>query len=105
MRYKTITLELLQDRPAFYDQLISNQTLLSTLERLAEELRTYHHAWQDLLLAAKPGSDPSQIASEAMELAIQQLVELLPSEYPAVEMQPLTLDAAMAFISRHSPPA
>jgi len=105
MNYKTIMLGLIQDRPAMYQDLLNNRSLLSTLDRHAEELRSYHHAWQDQLLAAKPESDEAQITSEAMELAIHQLVETLPSESLPDEAEPLTLDAAMAFISRHSPPA
>jgi hypothetical protein len=104
MQYKTTVLGLLQDRPVIYDHLISSRTLLSTLERFAEELRTSHHAWQDRLWLTKPNSDPTQIASEALEIALQELEGRLHSDSPD-ETETPSLDAAMAFISRPSHPA
>ena len=59
----------------------------------------------DQLSQAKPGSDPSQIASEALELAMEDLRDDLPSASQASEAEPLSLDAAMNFLRRHSPPA
>jgi hypothetical protein len=105
MQYKTIVLQLLQQRPEIYDQLRQHRMLLSTLEVLARELKDRHDAWKDLLSQAKPGSDPSQIASEALEMALQGLEGFLPSESPPDENDPLSLEAAMAFIRRHTPPA
>ena len=105
MKYKTIVLGLLQDRPHIYDQLLSNRTLLPALERYATELRDSHHAWQDRLLQARPGSDVSQIASEALEIALQELEECLPSASIPNETELFSLEAAMAFISHHTPPA
>ncbi len=102
MQYKTITLQIIQDRPQLYDQLIRNRTLLPTLERYAEELRDIHHTWMGRLWQTKPDSAASVIANEALELALEQLVSRLPSESPANENDPLSLDAAMAFI-RHTP--
>ena len=55
-----------------YNQLRSNRTLLPTLDRLAKELKASHEAWMDRLAKTKPGSDPSQIAAEALEMALQQ---------------------------------
>jgi hypothetical protein len=105
MQYKTIVLELLQDRPQMYDQLRSNQKLLSTLERYASELKTNHEAWKERLVLAKPGSDLTQIAAEALELALEQLERRLPAASPVDATEPLSLDAAMASISRHTPSA
>jgi hypothetical protein len=51
-----------------YDKLLRERTLLSTLDFHATELRESHLEWKELLSQRSPGSDPSQIASEAMEM-------------------------------------
>ncbi len=104
MKYKTMILELLRQRRAFYNRLRSNGTLLTTLDRLAKELKASHEAWMERLAQVRPGSDPSQIAAEALEIAIQQ--QGLSSEpRPRSDGEPPSLDAAMAFLRRHTPPA
>ena len=40
------------------------------MDAYAIDLKASHEAWKEQLSQARPGSDPSQIASEAMELAI-----------------------------------
>jgi hypothetical protein len=105
MQYKTITLQLLQDRPQLYDQLISQQTLLQTLNRYAEELRDIHHTWMGRLWQANTNCAASQIKSEGLELALEEMERRLPPASPAEEMEPLSLDAAMAFIRPHTPTA
>lgn len=104
MLYKTICLQKIQDRPEMYDRLLKHRTLLPTLERFARQLRSSHLAWKERLLRAKPGSSESQIASEALELALRQLGLSFGSP-PTEEGEPFPLDAAMAFIRRHTPPA
>ena len=64
MQYKTIALELIQDRPELYEQLRSSKRLLPTMDAYAIELKDSHDAWKDQLNQAKPGSDPSQIAAK-----------------------------------------
>ena len=103
MLYKTMVLGLLEGRPAMHERLRQSRTLLTTVNRLAGELRTSHEAWKARLSQANLTTDPSQISSEAMELALKELVDSLPSESP--DDDPLTLDAAMAFITRPTPPA
>jgi hypothetical protein len=105
MQYKTIALGLIQENPTLHDQLHASKTLLPTLNRYAEELKTRHEAWKEQLGQARPVSDPSQIASEAMELATAELQDRLSSESPTDESEALSLDAAMNFLRRHSPPA
>jgi hypothetical protein len=100
MQYKTIVLELLQQRPEMHEQLRLTRRLLPTLETCAKELKASHEAWKETLSEAKPGSDPSQIASEAMELALKDMEERLPSESHQDESEALSLDQAMAHISR-----
>jgi hypothetical protein len=105
MLYKTIALQILEDHAEIHDQLRRRRILFSTMERLATELKASHEAWQERLSQAKPGSDASQIASEALELALEQLVSHLPSEFPANENEPLSLDEAMAYVKHHTPTA
>ena len=78
MRYKTIVLELIQDRPLFYEQLRSSKRLLPSMESYAVDLRNSHLAWQETLRMQRPGSDPSLISSEAMERAVADLIQRLP---------------------------
>jgi len=105
MQYKTIVLELLQQHPEIHQQLQSKRTLLATMELYARELKASHEAWKDRLCQALPGSNPSQIASEALEIALWELEDVLQSEFPPDESEPLTAEGAMAFIRDHSPPA
>jgi chromosome segregation ATPase len=105
MYYKTIVFELLQQRTEIYDQLRSNRTLLATLERYAKALKTRHETWQDRLAQARPNSDQSQIASEALEFAVKELEDCLPNELLPRDSEPLSLEAAIAFVRHHTPPA
>ena len=105
MQYKTICLQRIQKMPELYTRLLNSRSLLSEVERYATQPRTSHLDWMDQLATARPGSSESQIASEAMELALKDLEEALPSESAPDDSSPLSLDAAMAFISRHTPAA
>ena len=96
MQYKTIIHELLQQRPEMHDQLRKSRKLLPTLELYARELKTSHEAWKEMLSQTRPGSDPSQIASEAMEMALKEMEDRLPSASPQDGSEPAVLDAAMA---------
>ena len=95
---------LLQEHPLIYDQLLRNRTLLSELEAQAHELKANHEDWQDRLRQAKPLTDASQIVSEAMEFAVQEMETRLLCESLPNETEHLSLDAVMAFI-RPTPPA
>ena len=98
MQYKTIILELLRQRPEMHEQLRKSRKLLPAMEFYAKELKTSHEAWKETLSEAKPGSDKSQIASEALEMALKEMQDRLHAASPAEETEPLSLDAAMAFI-------
>ena len=102
MHYKTIIMELLEQRPKMREELRQSRKLLPTLEFYASELRDSHDDWKDRLLEAKPDSDPSQISSQAMELALKELEDRLPSESNQDESETLSLDQAMAHMSRHT---
>jgi hypothetical protein len=105
MQYKTIISELLQQRPQMHEQLRKERKLLTTLEDYARELKTCHEGWMDLLLQVRPGSDMSQISSEALELAVKELEDRLPSESQPNESEALFLDATMLFLRRRTPRA
>jgi hypothetical protein len=102
MQYKTIVLELLQQRQEMYDQLRKDRKLLPTMELYARELKTSHEAWKQTLGQERPGSDQTQIASEALEIALKELEDRLPAASHPSDSEPLSLDAAMAFIRKHT---
>ncbi len=104
MQYKTIVLELLQDHPALYEQLRSSKRLLPTMDAYALDLKACHEEWLHRLSRTRPDSDSRQIASEALELAIQGLQDRLPCESPKDEAEPVSLDAAMNYLRRLTPP-
>jgi len=103
--YKTITLELIQEQPELYERLRSTKRLLPAMDAYANDLKAGHESWKDRLGQAKPGSDPSQIATEALELAIGDLRRSLCAPETGGEAEPLSLDAAMSYIRRATPSA
>ncbi len=105
MHYKTIALELIQDQPELYERLRSTKMVLTVMEVYATELKTGHEAWKGAIARQRPGGDPSQVAAEALELAIQDLRDRLSSASPTDEAEPLSLDAAMSSLRRLTPPA
>ena len=70
MHYKSIIMELIDDQPELALQLRGKKQMLATIETYAMELKNRHEAWKKELSQTRPGSDPSQIAPEALELAI-----------------------------------
>jgi hypothetical protein len=102
MQYKTIIHEMLQQRPQLHSQLRKDRKLLPAMEIYARELKTSHQGWKEVLMGLRPGSDPTQIASEALEIALKELEDRLPAASPESENEALSLDEAMAFIRRHT---
>lgn len=92
MQYKTIALELLQQRTELHEQLRLTRRLRPAMESLAVELRDLHLSWIETLSKARPDSDPSQIKSEAMELALKALENhsLFASQMDGKELPRLT---------------
>ena len=99
MQYKTIVLELLKERTELHEQLRLTRRLLPTMETCSRELKASHETWKEMLTQANPGSDPSQIASEALELAIKELEDRLPTVSQPDDREPLSLDQAMASVA------
>ncbi len=102
MQYKTIVLELLKERTELHEQLRLTRRLLPTLETCARELKASHDTWQQTFALESPGSDPLMISSQAMEMALRELEDRLPSMSPQDEQEPLSLDQAMAFVRTHT---
>jgi len=102
MMYKTIVLELLTERKELHEQLRLTRQLPATLETYSQQLKASHLSWMETLSAANPSSDPIQIQSEAMELAVKELEDHLPPASQPDEPEPLSLDAAIAFIADHT---
>jgi len=100
MQYKTIIHEMLQNRPEVREQLRKSRKLLPTMELYARELKTSHEAWKQMLGQMRPGSDQNQIASEALEMALKEMEDRLPSALSQDGNEAQVLDAAMLFL-RH----
>lgn len=100
MQYMSIIHELLQQRPRIREQLRKSRKLLPTVERYARELKASHDAWKQMLVQLRPGSNKSQIASEAMELALKEMEDRLPSASSPDGNAGQVLDAAMLFLRR-----
>jgi hypothetical protein len=105
MLYETIALHLLENRPEIHEQLRRNKQVLATMQLLAQQLKSSHELAKEQLLQRWPDSDPSQIASEAMEIAVMEVEALLPAAYPLPENDFPSLYEAIAFALTHSLPA
>jgi hypothetical protein len=103
-QYKTLTLQLLRQHRQIYNHLKQTRKVPQTLDLYSRELKLSHEDWKDSLSESRAGSDPSQIASEALELALQDLEERL-SELPPDGSESLTLDdAAINYLRNPSQP-
>jgi hypothetical protein len=100
MQYKTIVLELLKQQTELHERLRKDRKLLPTLELYAKELRTSHLAWKEFLTDLRPGSSRSQVASAALEIALKELEDRLPSASRQDGNETVFLDAATMFIRR-----
>lgn len=102
MQYKTIVLQLLEQQPELYNQLRRQRQLLPKLEAYSQQLKTLHEDWKANLSQAMPQSDPAQISSEALEMALKDFEDRLPTVSRQEEDTPLSLDKAMAFVRTRS---
>ena len=103
MQYKTIILELLQQRPRMHEQLRQERKLLTAVEIYAKELKESHEAMTEQLRQAKPESDPRQLSSEAFEMALKELEDRFPPASPMDDQEARALlYEAIAFVRNHS---
>lgn len=105
MQYKTIVLEMLEQRTQLFAKLRQERQVLRTMESLAQELKASHEAIRKDLQEALPQSNPARIFSEAFELALKELEDRLPPVSRSEEAEELSLDEAMAFLRPPSRPA
>ena len=105
MHYKSIVLELLGQYPTLHEDLRKRRDLLQALDRSSTDLKARHDAWKDQLAKTRPATSPTQIASEALEMAIEELRGHLSAESQArsTSAEPLSLDEAIAYVRRHTP--
>ena len=105
MQYKTIVLQLLEQHPELYHQLRQQRQLLPALDDYSDQLKALHEQEKEALSQAMPDSDPIQISSEALEIALKAFEDRLPSNTHRDETEALSLDQAMTFVRSHSPRA
>jgi hypothetical protein len=104
MQYKTIVLEFFKEsHPDAHDRLQRDRKLLRTINAYAVDLKAKHKAWMNALRSTEMVTHPSQLSGTALELALEDLQNSLQHEFGTDESEPLSLDAAMAFIRRHAP--
>jgi hypothetical protein len=102
-QYKTLTLQLLRHYPQIYNHLKKTRKVPQTLDHYSKELKLSHEGWKDSLSESKPGSNPIQIAAEAMELALHDLKDRLQADLPLDGSESLlSLDAAISFLRNPS---
>jgi len=104
MLYKTIIQGLLEQNPLLHERLRRERAMLTAIDHYSMELKRIHETEMDRLFIARPDSEETQIASEAMEIAVLEMEERLLAGSKAEDDSPLSLDAAMAYIRRRMPP-
>ena len=87
------------------EQLRRRKMLLKAMEFYARMLKDMHESRKLYLAQARPGSDESQIASEALEMALQELEDSLPSVSSSEDGDRPSLDDLMTFLRADTPPA
>jgi hypothetical protein len=105
MQYKTMVLGLLLERPQACRRLKKQRMLLEAVNTFASILKLNHEAIIQDTLQAQPNGNPIQIASQALEIALQHLTEALPSESDRADELGLSLDRVMADLLKDSPTA
>jgi hypothetical protein len=100
MMYQTIVLESRKKHPKIRGRLRRHHMPLPKLERCASELKASHQDLKDSLPLANPESVPSQIASLALEIALQELEACLLSWPHSQDCEPPFAEGKMVFIHR-----
>lgn len=107
---RTITLARLEADPTLYRRLKVTRRLHSTLTALAADLERSRRGWLESLTRAE--HDPATAAATATELALADLetaiarlrASVLPDAPVTDGEGGPTLEEAMAFLRRHTPP-
>jgi len=103
MQYKTIVLELIRQHRSLHERLRQSDTLLTTLDEMALQLRSRHLELIEAFSQQTPGVDPDQFKHPAFEMALSELADSLASDSVSADSETFSLDAAMAYLRRHSP--
>lgn len=90
MQYKTIVLELLESQPALSEKLKANSSLLSTMETIAEQLRTNHLQLVEQTQLKRQEAAGEAIRSQALEHQIEQLKRYLHTLATQSDQQTIT---------------
>lgn len=98
MQYQPIVQELLEQQTELHEKLRLTRRLLPAIKTYASELKASHDEWTETLSQARPDSNPMQLKSEALEIAVKELEDRLHSESQLNDQEGLSLDAAMAFL-------
>lgn len=74
-------------------------------DRSSTGLKASHDFWTDQIARARPHTAPDQIASEALEMALEELQNRLSAESQAswILAEPLSPGGARASVRRHTP--
>jgi hypothetical protein len=102
MQYKTIILELIQQRPEMHEQLRQERKLLATVDQAATELKSRHNEYMEQLAERHPEMAASAAYSAAFEMALKELVDRLLPASAMDDHEELSLDAAMAHVRNPS---
>ena len=76
MHSKTIALELLDQFPTLREELLLKRMMLPALDHYSTDLKASHDHWASQIARLRPETAPEQIASEALEIAIEELVSV-----------------------------
>lgn len=80
MQYKTIVLELLQQRPLACERLKKQRMMLEAVETFSSILKLNHEAIIQEMLEADSAANLVQVTQAAFEIAVNHLEEVLPSD-------------------------
>ena len=105
MHYKTIVIELLHQYPTLYEELRVKRAMPRALDRYSTDLKASHDFWTDQIARARPHTAPDQMATEALEIALEELQNRLSAESQAswTLAEPLSPGGARASVRRHTP--
>jgi hypothetical protein len=102
MLYKTIVLELIQDRPELCSRLRQERLMLQAVETLAVDLKSRHEQWQQKLLNTMRGEAKELIHSRAMEFAIDEAIKMLPGESETADQRTVSMNALIDRVRSHT---
>ena len=105
MQYKLILLQLLEQHPELFKQVRQRGNIHPKVEYYACELKTLHDAWKAAILQSKPDREASQIASGALEVALEEIQARLPEGSTLHRNQAISLDSMAEAFRNYSPRA